>query len=398
MNPRMLKLILLLLVGLAFDVRAFAGEWRFEIIDHVGNVGTSVSVAIDPVSGEPCASYFDRTTREIKLARRGQSGWNSEVIDQMNPIASIVEPYTSLVFTSTGSPYIGYAGDYNNQVRCAHHGGTKWDIETVHDAGWNFVSSTSLAMSSSGHPCMAYWAQTSVSYAVSDGTEMAPHWSWQPIGATMNTLGGASLALDPSTDRPRIAYVRQGYDGTGVNFAAYDGQSWQTTFVEGSLGMLNELCLKLDPLTGNPRISGYRGDSGDLVYASFDGSNWSVQTIDSVGSVGTWNSLDINPVNGEALFSYYDATNGDLKFASYDAFGPHVQTVDSVGDVGQWSSLALDRSTGQPMIAYYDATNGDLKLAIRVPEPPGFILLAFLPVFLLLAIHHRFVRRSRPVV
>ena len=85
---------------------------------------------------------------------------------------------------------------------------------------------------------------------------------------------GNSLALDPDTDLPRIAYA-----------------------------------------SGNPETTVDRAGDTDLKFAWWDGLAWQFETVDTPGIVGEYPSLALDPNTGAPMISYYDRTNGDLKFA-----------------------------------------------------------------------------------
>ncbi|MEN6355815.1 MAG: hypothetical protein ABFD83_01885 [Armatimonadota bacterium] len=124
--------------------------------------------------------------------------------------------------------------------------------------------------------------------------------------------------------------------------------------------------LKLDPVSGYPKVSYCDSTNGDLKYAEWDGSNWQVQTLDgSASNVGAYTSLALD-ADGNPRIAYYDVTNTDLKYAYLKDGAWKYSIVDGTSgaddNVGMYCSLALDVS-GRPRIAYYDVTNGDLLYA-----------------------------------
>ena len=102
--------------------------------------------------------------------------------------------------------------------------------------------------------------------------------------------------------------------------------------------------------SGNPHISYYQsGDGwGSLEYASWDGSTWNIETVDSSGDVGQDHSLALDS-SGNPHISYYDADNGTLKYA-YAASGAPVAsfTGSPVSGTAPLTISFTDTSTNAP--------------------------------------------------
>src|SRR5438552_7028859 len=92
---------------------------------------------------------------------------------------------------------------------------------------------------------------------------------------------------------------------------------------------------------------------------------FTIESVDATGDVGLYTSIKVD-ASGNPHISYYDQDHGNLKYAHKSAGIWVVETVDaSINDVGQFTSLALDKS-GNPHISYYDTTNGNLLYAHKV--------------------------------
>jgi hypothetical protein len=96
---------------------------------------------------------------------------------------------------------------------------------------------------------------------------------------------------------------------------------------------------------------------------------WIITTVESTGNVGSFTSLAFGP-DGQPAISHYDAENGELEFARFNGSSWTTQTVESVGSLGRDTSLAFGPD-GQPAISYHDDTDNDLKFARRGVFPPA---------------------------
>lgn len=193
-------------------------------------------------------------------------------------------------------------------------------------------------------------------------TVYSPDWVIQSVDTAFKSGQYASLALDPVTGYPSVAYYES--QAKELRLVTWNGSSWSSQIVDTTVSAGQYCSLALDPSPPHyPRISYYDSSNRNLKYASWNGSSWSLQVVDSDGTVGQYTSLALDPSTGHPRISYYDFSNKNLKYASWDGSGWTTSVVDSIGDVGKYSSLALDQASGKPRIAYYDATTTKLKYA-----------------------------------
>ena len=156
-----------------------------------------------------------------------------------------------------------------------------------------------------------------------------------------------------------------------IVFTGYPAAAqWSITTVDSTGIVGRDTSLALDG-SGNPRISYYRLDTGDVKYAWCDtgcdlSGNWNAIPVGSIGKEGADTSLALDG-SGNPRISYHDDGDTSLQYTWCDvdcATTGNWNTipVDSTGDVGLYTSLALNAS-GNPRVSYYKSDTDDLKYA-----------------------------------
>ena len=209
-------------------------------------------------------------------------------------------------------------------------------------------------------------------FIVFTGYPAGAQWTIRTVDSTGNAGVDTSLALDGSGN-PRISYYRS--DTGDLKYAWCDTDcantgNWNSVPVDTAGDVGEDTSLVLDG-SGNPRISYYAFETGDLKYAWCDTGcdvpgNWNRVTVDSTGDVGEYTSLALDG-SGNPRISYYRSDTDDLKYAWCDtgcgsAGNWNSVAVESAGDVGLYTSLALD-SSGNPRVSYYRSDTDDLQYA-----------------------------------
>ncbi|MCB9655529.1 MAG: hypothetical protein H6729_15515 [Deltaproteobacteria bacterium] len=211
----------------------------------------------------------------------------------------------------------------------------------------------------------------------------------------------SAVVVDPTSGAVHVAY----YDRTNgaLKYAHYAAGAWQTMEIDGhrssdgnnDAGLFTSIAL--DPSSGAPRIAYMVIDearsptapgSTSIRIASAissqpgEHSDWAIETLesrvgtstsagtgagadaadvdDTIEGVGLFTSLQIKS-DGLAMVAYYDALEGDLRLATQTSTGAYrIRTLagndpGSPTDAGQHASLAI-APDGHAGVAYFDAT------------------------------------------
>jgi len=244
----------------------WTGEgWHTEFVQAGTNVGEYTSLAVD-ATGRSHVSYYDRSTGTLKYAVQNGTAWgDSQTVDAVGDVGPNSSLNSSLKLDTNGNPRIAYHNETNGTLMYAAYDGSPWQ-RTIVDASAHVGAHPSLALTSAGNPIISYFDSSNMDLklAMYNGV-----WNVGIVDAVGIVGFGNSLALDPETYLPRIAYA-----------------------------------------SGNPEA----GDT-DLKLAYWDRTAWQYEYVDTPGIVGEYPSLALDPTTGVPMVSYYDRTNGNLKFA-----------------------------------------------------------------------------------
>lgn len=367
--------------------------WHRTTVDKEGWVGDYASLVILP-DGSPAISYRGAG---LKYARLTELGWQTTVVDP--------DPYagwcTSIAVLPTGQPAISYYWDYyfgNKELCYAWLDEEGWHIDIVASSSYAQCLSTSLAISPTGRPTIAYSTlQDGVKYTWDGGKtwysqmvsadgryaslkflpsgsprvsfldrntdqlmyawpEDKRAWATQVVDTVVEDEGIgperiSSLAID-SHGEPRIAYLDIANDS--LKFAWREDGVWLNTLVaegQDDVGKYSSLTYGTGTASHPWPAIAYQDETNhSLKYARCRSGAWETMTVDRVPAVGI--SLATLP-GGQAIISYYDSSTGDLKYAEFTSGSWHVDTLaKDVGGDEAFTSIALLPS-GQPAISYY---------------------------------------------
>jgi hypothetical protein len=335
--------------------------WFIDTIDADGSVGTHVSIAFAPVSGQPFVSYYDEANQDLRLARRvtanGNCGpnntWLCEVIDSGGDVGM----YSSIAFHQTENGWkagIAYYDATNQALKYASYSCSplcpqNWSRVTVHQAsGFDHGRHTSLVFDDTG----------------------APHISYQVI------YNSPDPSIDPVTYSLYYAHYVETAGNCGDSQWSCDSVDISVDGTQG-IGMYTSLAVSD---AGVPFIAYYDGKNGSLktampaeINGNCGATDWNCATIDggSGADVGLHASMSIHQDPDAIAIAYYDATNDKLKYAYIpddlndancgDGVGPggsqiwRCYEIDDMGGAATTVDLAMAHDAdGHPMIAYTD--------------------------------------------
>lgn len=193
---------------------------------------------------------------------------------------------------------------------------------------------------------------------------LTPQWmfygaeGFSGFGSTLSV----SLAFNPSTDQPYIAYT-DGLANLKATVMRYNGNSWVTVGNQGfSAGQANYNSLAFNPITNQPYIA-FRDSSkaNKITVMMYNNESW--VTVGSTGfSAGgiAWVSLAFKPNTSIPYVAYIDGSYAMkaviMKYEneSWGLAGANNNPIASSG--ANYVSLAFKPNTQQPYIVYKDTS------------------------------------------
>ena len=271
------------------------------------DVGEDTSLEIN-AAGDAYISYYNDTSRDLKVARSVGSGgncgegaaagmWQCDTVDA----AGDVGEFTSLAIDFNGIVHVSYYDASNRNLKHA------WQV----DGGGN---------------C-----------GVGD---VAGMWMCETVDNSAKVGKYSSLAIGMD-GYPKIAYEDEG--NHDLKFACYNGSTWNLSTIDsaGDVGEDVSLAIGKD---GRPRIAYHNDDDDALFFATkFEvcgapGGTWVSQVIDDNGRVGEDNSLALDS-NDNPCVSYHDEDNGNLKVACWQTLPPELSLTCPTGNGVRWETM-----------------------------------------------------------
>jgi hypothetical protein len=198
---------LLSLLAVFFSAGNSLAVWDVSTIDSTGDVGWYASLTMSSAN-QPMIAYYDATNRHLKYARFDGSNWVCETVDTSSNCgqgASIARN------TSNNYPYISYYR--GSSLYVATWSGSAWSFSYVDVQSSYYINCTSIILDSSQHPNVSY-NNAGVKFARYNGT------SWQNMTTIANDSGRdmeSSLVLS-SSNTPYVAYYNNSSDNVNVMY------------------------------------------------------------------------------------------------------------------------------------------------------------------------------------
>ena len=361
-----------------------------ELISTITDIGdhsqTDRYLAYDH-HGNPGVAYADSGGTAVQLGRRVPGfGWVSEWASVGSGFTDYQNP--SLVFNRHERPVISAIGD-NISVLMLIRNANQSGYVSSHLQQTGSISSTSISADLYGTPTIAFSTVALSNEAIfvvadeNNNTIITDEFSDLVAGVGEDAPEHLSLTFD-SINRPFIAYHNT-TEGELHLATSTGGPSWFTTVVDDTAtqsGLAPSLAI--DPTTGYPSIAYHNveGVSQTLRYASWNGTSWDLEII---ANFATNASLAFDPADGHPAIAYQDTFTESLRLAWYDGTSWQTQEVDGVGATGYHPSLAFnDFGDGFPSIAYFEENGVNDNLwfihdpIVSVPEPRSIILMGLL--------------------
>ena len=288
------------------------------LASQINHAGSDRTLAYDH-HGNPGIAFYDDVNEVLRYARRVPGvGWVHSEVDGTGDVGK----YPSLAYDRYERPAISYFDETNDNLKYAHFNGTAWQVETMADSADRVGQYTSLEFDLLGRPAVAYRdiTNTSLKY-ISDTDGDLSLADETPITIVNDFNEGlyASLVFDP-LNRPMITHHASSPD-FDLRFSVLEsGLGWVTTTVDSTGDTGRHPSIAIDPDSGYPAIAYQLNGADDLRYAAWDGDSWDLTTVDSSGDVGSSPSLAFDPADGNPAIAYLRSTNWDLKLSPSLAF------------------------------------------------------------------------------
>ena len=183
----------------------------------IGYTGDAFWISIDfDQDNRPRVVFTDENRNELRYAYcegacEDQSSWATSVL---RTGTFNVSSTPQLVVDSGGRQHVVYSDSNNTYyLRCDTNcsDGANWQEFVLDTTGWTPF----IAVDEQGHPHIAY-AGASLKYAYCNGTDCTAEEAWSRAEVDSGTFGWPSVALD-SSGRPCMAYLEEVWGGIPYN-------------------------------------------------------------------------------------------------------------------------------------------------------------------------------------
>ena len=283
--------------------RAPGGTWSQPVVidGSSADIGKYVTIAVNG-AGFPAVAYQDTANSDLKFAQSNGTSWTTTVVDKRKTTG--FNP--SLTFDAAGDALISYYKQNTGDLDLATLKGKtkKWTIATLASAG-NVGQFSSIAINpSTGKPAVAYSnaGNKTIQYIAKSGTTFAKPVSVGKDSSTSNV----SLAFSGSSAAVGFVDTTTGK----VDLGQVSGKKITTTTIATvTAGAGSGAQVLIDPATNKPAVVYH--DSTDVFIAapSAQGTGFDTTTVSTGGSntVAT-----VQPGSGSIVFSTVSNDGGTL--------------------------------------------------------------------------------------
>ena len=323
----------------------------------VSQMGASLSLALTIANDDSPIVSYTNTSGGYNIFVRKYSGGNMLAYG-INPVSDGVGYFAKTIMAPDSSLYLAYKDGAINY---------KASVKRYFLGSWNYLGGAGISSGKANYTCVAV-DSTGVAYVAyveatddsdSGGLLVVKKYdgtNWVAVGTNPLTAGKAyyvSLAIDPSTNDPYVAYVDYGR-GMRVVVKHFDGTNWEVSGVEGLSSTSSRYSSLAISSTGNTFVAYEDGarETKETV-KNFDAAIW-VTAGSSLGfseGEGRYTSLAISPT-GSPIVAYVDQSKGakvcvmtlvagSWQYLGLPAFSPAQAS---------WTDIKFD-STGAPYVA-----------------------------------------------
>jgi hypothetical protein len=330
-------------------------------------LATGTSLALGP---QPTANWAPASAGPSQGAT---APWFVETVDASPGTGS----YVSVAINAQGATYISYYNETNESLKMAKYAGTggncgtgnHWSCQTVADtvgAATGLYSSIAIDPAT-GRPAIAYWDYTSSGRELKLATATTSGWDIEKVDEASGRY--LSLKID-ATGAAHMAYWSFVGQRQELNYARYvgggagncGGNDFQCEVIfdgEYAIGSFPSLALTS---SGQPRIAFDDGYHKAIMYGYPSQGAWSSEVVIPCTSCAE-TSLAIDTAHGNrAHIAVHDEGWGNLVYAGYVGSGGNCGPADSwqcavIDDVGIQTHVrgvsVAVDKAGYPVIAYH---------------------------------------------
>ncbi|MEH6536637.1 MAG: T9SS type A sorting domain-containing protein [Psychroserpens sp.] len=309
-----------------------------------------VSLTFDPSSNEPYVAFNNNIFNEFKTNRFDGSNW---IETGTFTLANFISEIDVAFNPSTNEPYLAFpleSGTFDELVVVKFSNGNWVDVGSAL-ATFQYTGRPSIAFNpNTNEPYVAYtWGANFVAVKKFDGVNWV---STGPITGTPGELSNVSLAFNPSTNEPYIAFVDRANNENKYVIQKFDGANWtQVGSNPGSSFGTGTINLDFNPMTSEPHIAYPDDVLGSYIVQKFDGSNWTQVGNGVAGSfIGSECKIDFNPITNEPYVNYFDSGLNSLIVQKFND-----------NSLGLDSSISLLDQT----VLYPNPSNGQIILNFK---------------------------------